>query len=185
MCAAASSSGVVPLMHVVGITPEAPDLATALGPNEDAPRIDLTQEHTRAARNQLSSSSGDRLGAISLGTPHYSNAEIVDLLTALNGRSIHPSVDFYVNTGRDVLAAAGDAGGALSELGIQFVTDTCTYVTPVMKPVKGAAMTDSAKWAYYAPGNIGVEVVFGSLSECVESAVAGEVVRDPALWGEE
>jgi predicted aconitase len=38
-------------------------------------------------------------------------------------------------------------------------------------------MTDSAKWAYYAPGNLGVSVVFGSLAECVESAVTGRMIR--------
>ncbi len=44
-------------------------------------------------------------------------------------------------------------------------------------------MTNSAKWAYYAPGLLPVEVVFGSLEECVESAVRGEVWRDPAWAG--
>jgi predicted aconitase len=43
-------------------------------------------------------------------------------------------------------------------------------------------MTSSAKWAWYAPGNLGVRVVFGSLRECVESAVDGRVVRVGALW---
>ena len=43
-------------------------------------------------------------------------------------------------------------------------------------------MTDSAKWAYYAPGNIGAEVVFGSTEECIASAVAGRVVRDESAW---
>jgi hypothetical protein len=43
-------------------------------------------------------------------------------------------------------------------------------------------MTNAAKWAYYAPGMLGVEVAFGSLSECVVSAVKGEVWRDPQLW---
>ena len=43
-------------------------------------------------------------------------------------------------------------------------------------------MTNSAKWAYYAPANIGVEVAFGSLDECVRSAVAGRIVRDEGLW---
>jgi predicted aconitase len=43
-------------------------------------------------------------------------------------------------------------------------------------------MTNSAKWAYYAPGNFGVDVVFGSIEECVRSAEAGRVRRDPALW---
>jgi predicted aconitase len=44
-------------------------------------------------------------------------------------------------------------------------------------------MTDSGKWAYYAPGNIGAQVVFGSSLECITSAVAGRVVRDDAIWG--
>ncbi len=39
-------------------------------------------------------------------------------------------------------------------------------------------MTNAAKWAYYAPGMLPVEAVLGSLSECVESAVKGEVVID-------
>jgi predicted aconitase len=43
-------------------------------------------------------------------------------------------------------------------------------------------MTNSGKWAYYAPGNLGVDVVFGSLEECVRSAEAGEVVRDDDIW---
>ena len=43
-------------------------------------------------------------------------------------------------------------------------------------------MTDSAKWAYYAPGNIGAEVIFGSTAECVASARAGRVVRHLSAW---
>ena len=43
-------------------------------------------------------------------------------------------------------------------------------------------MTNAAKWAYYAPGMLGVDVCFGSLKECAESAVRGEVWRDEKLW---
>jgi hypothetical protein len=39
-------------------------------------------------------------------------------------------------------------------------------------------MTNSAKWAYYAPGMLPVDVLIASLSECVESAVTGEVMLD-------
>jgi len=46
----------------------------------------------------------------------------------------------------------------------------------------GAVMTNSAKWAWYAPNNLGYQVAFGSLEECVESAVRGEVWRDDAIW---
>jgi len=43
-------------------------------------------------------------------------------------------------------------------------------------------MTNSGKWAYYAPGNIGVATVFGSLEECVRSAREGRVIVDEGLW---
>jgi len=38
-------------------------------------------------------------------------------------------------------------------------------------------MTSSGKCAYYAPGNIGAAVAFGSLADCVASARAGVVTR--------
>jgi hypothetical protein len=66
--------------------------------------------------------------------------------------------------------------------GITIVTDTCTYITPILRSTGGTAMTNSAKWAHYAPGNLGVHVVFGSLEECVRSAVLGRVWRDAQLW---
>jgi hypothetical protein len=72
--------------------------------------------------------------------------------------------------------------GPLEDAGVQVVTDTCTYVTPILRPSAGAVMTNSAKWAYYAPGNIGVDVVFGGLEECVRTAIEGRLWRDDALW---
>ena len=33
------------------------------------------------------------------------------------------------------------------------VTDTCTYLTPLIGDVSEPVMTDSGKWAWYAPGN--------------------------------
>jgi predicted aconitase len=51
-----------------------------------------------------------------------------------------------------------------------------------MRTGSGVVMTNSGKWAYYAPGNLGVEVVFGSLAECVRSAIEGRVWRDEGLW---
>ena len=61
--------------------------------------------------------------------------------------------------------------------------DTCSYLGPILRPTPMPVMTDSAKWAWYAPANIGARVVFGSRRECVRSAVAGRVWRDTQLWG--
>lgn len=37
-------------------------------------------------------------------------------------------------------------------------------------------MTNSGKFAHYAPGNTGYAVLYGSLADCVESAVTGRPV---------
>jgi hypothetical protein len=43
-------------------------------------------------------------------------------------------------------------------------------------------MTNSGKYAYYAPGMLQTEVTFGGLADCVESAVAGRVVIEDEAW---
>jgi predicted aconitase len=48
----------------------------------------------------------------------------------------------------------------------------------MLRKLEGVVMTNSGKWAHYAPGNIGVEVAFGSLADCVASAAAGRIVRN-------
>jgi predicted aconitase len=182
--AAAASSGAVGMVHAVGSTPEAPTLEAALGGAAPIETVAVTPADLRRARDDLTTAAGDRIGAVSFGAPHYSAAELERLVTLLNGRATHPAVAVYVNTGRDVLRDI-ERSGWLAELvdaGVQVVTDTCTYITPVMAKVNGAVMTDSAKWAYYAPGNIGVDVIFGSVEDCVESAVAGRALRDESVW---
>lgn len=184
--AAAASSGSVALFHVVGVTPEAPDLDAALQgrPPIGEERIDAAR--LRAARDELTTAARGPLRAVSLGTPHYSVTEFERLVPLVEGLAVHPDVECYVSTGRDVLAEVEDRGwlAAIERAGIRVVADTCTYVTPILRRTDGVAMTDSGKWAYYAPGNIGVEVVFGTLDECLRSAAAGEVVRDEAVWAD-
>lgn len=183
---AAASSGSLAMFHAVGSTPEAPDLETALGGQQPNATLTVMAADLRVARDQLTTTDDRRLGAVSLGTPHYSVAEFERLVELLGDAHVHPDVHAYVNTGRSVLHEIALRGWAdrLADAGVQIVTDTCTYITPVMADVDGVSMTDSAKWAYYAPGNLGVDVVFGSIEDCVASAVRGEVVRDGEVWAD-
>lgn len=181
--AAAASSGAVAMFHAVGVTPEAPTLEAATA-GEVVPEIAVTAARLRAARAELGRVEDGPVAAVCLGTPHASMAELERLRDLMDGR--RPLVPVWVNTGRDVLAEAERRGvaAALEQTGVSVVTDTCTYLTPVIGDVGGPVMTDSAKWAWYAPSNLGVDVVVGSLEECVRSALDGRVVRDPALWAD-
>jgi predicted aconitase len=176
--AAAASSGAVALFHVVGRTPEAPDLETACGGWTPELHLQLTAEDLREAARALSNlADGAPLGVVSLGTPHFSIAEFARLMPLLDGA--RPLVDIFVNCSRATLEELRKRGweAPLRAARVTLVADTCVYVSALMKPGVGAIMTNSGKCAYYAPGNLGVEIAYGSLTECAASARAGKVVR--------
>ena len=175
--AAAASSGSVALFHAVGITPEAPTRGEAFGGTAPVQHDEITPADLARTLDELSTVPANTpLTAVCLGTPHFSLDEWTRLLDLL-GEALR--VPLYVNTGRatlDDLRATGALAHA-EQHGVIVVTDTCTYLTPILERLDGAVMTNSGKWAHYAPANLGVEVAFGELEDCVASAVAGRVVR--------
>ena len=179
--AASASTGAVAMFHAVGVTPEAPTLAAALGGRSPQQHVDVTLSDLNDARHRLNQAgTGDRIAAVSVGTPHFSLTEFdrLDALLALYGESLRSP--FYVNTGRFVLRQLEQDGRRerLQSRGIRIVTDTCTYITPIIEQLEGVVMTNSGKMAHYAPSNLGVRLAFGSLAECVRSAVEGRVTLD-------
>lgn len=179
--AASASSGAVALFHAVGVTPEAATLDAALGGRAPLREIDVSLAdlmHIRAGLNH--GREGEALAAVAVGTPHFSLTEFAALERLIAQQGGPFAIDFYVNTSRFILWELEQSGAAqrLIEAGVQIVTDTCTYITPVMKQTRGLVMTNSGKWAHYAPANIGVEVAYGSLYECVRSAMSGKVWFD-------
>ena len=186
--AAAASSGAVALFHAVGSTPEAPTLDAALqgGGGSPGERIVVTPAMVCEARDALSTAAagtGARIDAVAIGSPHLSRAEF-DALRTLAAGIPRFAVPFYACTSRAVwqdLERDGEAA-ALAAKGVVPVIDTCVVVAPVLPASSGVLMTNSGKFAYYAPGNTGYATVFGSLADCVASAASGVVRREEALW---
>ena len=210
--AAAASSGAVALFHAVGITPEAPTLQAALGGREAEEWVEVDVSDLRGALGRLSTAPGAPeatgpadapagsspspgfasssrsdlpIDVVALGSPHFSPREFAELVPLVERRPPAASVEFVVCTNRvslDFLERRGDLE-RLRDLGVRVVVDTCVVVAPILRtPSGGVLMTNSGKFAHYAPGNVGFDVVFGSLSECVQSAHAGHLRRDPELW---
>ncbi|TXH33114.1 MAG: DUF521 domain-containing protein [Rhodospirillaceae bacterium] len=181
--AAAASTGAVALFHAVGITPEAATLGDAFAGGTPEETIVITPAGVTEALVELSSvPAGSPLTAICLGTPHFSRAEWDRLLVLLRQTQPTRPIPIYVNTDRAVLQQL-EAEGAfrnLTDWRLIPVADTCTYITAILEKLDGVVMTNSGKWAHYAPGNIGVRVAFGELEECVASAAAGRVIRGVA-----
>jgi predicted aconitase len=107
----------------------------------------------------------------------------VQLAALIAGRRLH--LPLYLNTGRHVLARLERERRLrpLTEAGVVPIADTCVVVTPILPAGSGKVLlTNSGKFAFYAPGNTGYAVQFGSMADCVATAVAGRLVRDEAGW---
>ncbi|TPL05345.1 DUF521 domain-containing protein [Mesorhizobium sp. B2-4-14] len=180
MGAAAATTGAVALFHVVGITPEAGTLDEAFQGMVPEETIRISRADIDHALVRLSGvADGAPLSAVSLGTPHFSHEEWMRLLPMLREVAPGKGIPIYVNTGRATLARLQEEGAldGMEAFGLIPVADTCTYVTAILERLDGVVMTNSGKWAHYAPGNIGVTVAFAEMGDCIRSAAVGHVVR--------
>lgn len=182
--AAAASSGTVGMFHLVGHTPEAPSLSAAFQGRDPAESHNITMADLRQARRELTTAEGLKLDMVVLGSPHFSLAEFADLAALIKNRRAHSEVRFLVTSSRAMTHLARQSGylQALEAFGGKVTVDTCILATPMLPPEIKTLMTNSAKYAYYAPGLLGTEVTFGSLVDCVTSAEEGHVIRDESLW---
>jgi predicted aconitase len=182
--AAVASSGRVALFHMVGVTPEAPTLDAAFQGRAPLTTRDISVADLRAARRELTTADLQPLDMVILGSPHFSLAEFTALAPLVTGKRRHPTVKFLITSGRFMKDQAHEAGvlAPILDFGAQITLDTCILASPMLPPEIKTLMTNSAKYAYYAPSLLNTRVTFGSLADCVRSAVEGRVVRDQSMW---
>jgi predicted aconitase len=181
--AAAASSGAVGLFHILGVTPEAPDLHTCLAKNGPREEVILTPRMIDSALDRINQGTCVRPDLIALGCPHYSPNEFVILEELLRARMIRQEIEFWVFTSRATYQEIKDRGvlGRIERSGINVFTDGCALQYPREQWDFSCAMTDSAKYANYCFSQTGLNVIFAGTRECVETAISGELKR-LALW---
>ncbi len=184
LLAASASSGAVALMHIVGVTPEAPSRKAALQGFEPEEIIEISRRHLRDAYDELNRTAVAKLDAVVLGSPHFSPQEFVELARLTRGYTVHPNVRFLITTNQFAKQIA-ESTGSLAEVtrfGAEVVTDTCILLSPLLKSGTQSMMTNSGKYAHYSPGRLNLHVIFASLSDCVRSAVAGQPIIGSEPW---
>jgi predicted aconitase len=174
----------VALFHIIGVTPEAPTLDAAFQGRAPERTRDISMADLRAARRELTTADGQPLDMVILGSPHFSVAEFTQLAPLVAGKRRHSSVKFLITSGRLMKALAQESGvlAPILDFGAQITLDTCILASPMLPAEIKTLMTNSAKYAYYAPSLLNTRVTFGSLADCVRSAIDGRVVRDESLW---
>lgn len=189
--AAGASSGGVAMFHIIGVTPEAQTFESAFQNKQPEEIIEVTMDLLRESRKALTHQTSEvfetsevSLDLVVLGSPHFSLAEFKQLAPLVKRKRKHEGVKFLVTSSRAMTQLAKQAGflDDLQNFGAQLTVDTCILTTPMLPKEVKYLMTNSAKFAYYSPGLLGKQITFGSLKDCVESAITGKVIRDESLW---
>lgn len=177
-CAAFGTTSSAPMLHVVGITPEASQFADVAHTIPEQ-NIDLLSLH--ACFDSLNTAKDSSVGLVSLGNPHFLLEEFQTFAALCKNHKRHPATDVIITTSQATYTDATLAGytAAIEAFGASVITDTCWCMIsePVIKPEVRNIMTNSAKYAHYAPGMCRRGVHFGSLAQCVQAARLGKFVH--------
>jgi len=184
--AAFATTCAAPLFHIAGVTPEALDPSQVLEPDTALPVHRIGLKDLLPSWRELNSARDKRVDVVSLGNPHFSLGEFAHLARLCRGRRKHPQVVLAITCGRAVLEQAREAGhiDEIEAFGATLVTDTCWCMLgePVIPPAATTLMTNSGKYAHYAPGLVGRTVHFASLAECVDAACTGTASGRLPTW---
>ncbi|HHT64122.1 MAG: aconitase X [Bacillota bacterium] len=171
--AAVASSGGVAMFHMVGITPEAPDLKEALQGQTPEETMVLTDDMLGEAKEKLCCIRGSQVDGVLIGCPHASAPEIMEIARLVAGKKVAPDKEFWIYTNQSVYhwLEQTDVLDILTKSGVKIFRDTCFVNTDLSGWNFHQVMTNSAKYAHYVPSRTGLGVIFADLEECIKTAL--------------
>jgi hypothetical protein len=164
----------ISMFHVVGVTPEAPDLQTACGSR--APRVRLAfgaRELRDTFQAMTDLSPGEEVDTVILGCPFASLWEIQRIAEGLAGRGIADSVQLWVATSYQTAMEAERLGFAelIRESGGRLMHDACPGSAAILGSRR--VVTTSFKQAHHAQTVLGSRTAIASMERCLEAARKG------------
>lgn len=176
-CYAAMATTSGPEMcHIVGITPEARTLEEALGGVEPNEVIEIGEKDIEESRKILCEKGNEKIYYISLGCPHYSIEELRKISDFLEGKKVSEDIILHVWTANPIKETADrckytekieNAGGVV-------LTSSCPLTSDKKPEGAGGIAFDSAKQAHYIKPGTSAKVYYGSLTDCLKSAISGK-----------
>lgn len=177
--AALASFGSTPLFHMVGVTPEAPDLNSVF--DEPPPEAIPVGDEDVAALVKSYTPDGDTLHVVVFAAPQLSLVEMRTLADLLEGRTLHKSVALLAATSPEIKFACDRMGitGSIESAGGVVLSGVCFYQMYAREIGEANGwkrlMSNSAKLVNIL-GGYGYEPMLASMEQCVESAVSGRIV---------
>lgn len=178
-------SGAVSLCHIVGVTPEAPDLSTAFKHRKPERELTITPADIRHGASLLCDYQSNDVEVVMMGCPHLTIKEIREIARMLDGQRISDHTRLFLATNEGVYRLAERMGymDTIIRAGGLVITDSCIAVFPFAKmkqPVSRVA-TNSARCAHYLLRGGAGEIVggkvmktfYGATDKCIRAAISG------------
>jgi len=169
-----NTSGAYGMYHILGFTPEAPDLATAFGSKDPKRKVTITNEDMAAILDEISLEGNRPIDFVMFGCPHFTIGEVQHIAEKVKGTKLKKEMWILTSCHVKTMAERMGFDEIISEAGGAIVPDTCPD-QPCWRHLNGkVGVTESPKCAYY-PQRRGIHFVIRDLDTCIDAALTGEV----------
>lgn len=178
MGAAMASYGSTPLFHIVGITPECNSLNDVGA--ADLPVEKITAQDVAELRGAFGAV-GEKVDVVVFAAPQLSLVEMQSVADLCRGRKLHANTDMLVCTPASVYVDAREAGyiEAIEGFGARVLQGTCfyqQYAREIGEANQWTRLLSNSTKIVNILGGYGYKPALASMAECIEAAVAGEIV---------
>lgn len=178
MGAAMASYGSTPLFHIVGVTPECDSLADVGG--VDLPVEKITEKEVADLRGSFGAA-GEKIDIVVFAAPQLSLVEMQSVAKLCRGRKKHQDTSMLVCTPASVYVDAKTAGYIedIETFGARVLQGTCfyqQYAREIGEANGWIRLLSNSTKIVNILGGYGYKPALASMTECVDAAVAGEVI---------
>jgi cis-L-3-hydroxyproline dehydratase len=173
------TSGSVSICHLVGITPEAPDLNTALGNKKPEEHVHVGMNEIKQTTQKFRNGESDPVDLAILGCPHCSIQELKKIASILEGTRIGHCQSLWIGASYQITALAKtmgyvqiieNAGGIIIRSCMATIPDC-----PIPDNVKNIVTNSFKAAAYITSISKGrIKVVVGEIAQCVNAVISGK-----------
>lgn len=177
MCAGAAASGGVTMIHVVGVTPEAPTLEAVFPEGEPEECYEYGATQVAETLEPFSAQPGHPVDTVYFGCPHATLQEFIEIADLIEGKHVHAGVGFYVTTSYGVKCQAKRMGYVkiIEDFGGRVMADCCPLQANYYEKIHAwnCMATNAVKQAHYARGLLDCKTLLGTTERCVRAALNG------------
>jgi len=174
MIAPAAASGSIHIMHVVGVTPEAPTVEAAFDGKEPETVIVVTRENLEATKKIFAFDPLVSADLVLLGCPHLTIQEVSQIADLLKGRKLAEGKRLWLAMGEPIYILARSMGYTeiIEQAGGVF-SNTCLATIPdsPLPQNVSTVLTNSFKGAHYVKSlqKNRVRVMISDLEDCIRA----------------